>query len=37
MPTLHVPPGEKQSGEPSQISWAHYPKVVKIVRSVIIT
>ena len=25
MPTPHVPPGEKQSGEQSQISWAYSP------------
>ena len=35
-----VPPGKKQSGEQSQISWAYYPRVVRtneIARSVIIT
>ena len=35
-----VPPGEKRSGERSQISWAYYLKAVRtneIVRSVIIT
>ena len=37
--TLCAPPGEKQCGEQSQISWAHYPTAVKtseITRSVII-
>ena len=40
VPSPHVPPGEKRSGEQSQISWAYYPKVVRtneIARSVIIT
>ena len=35
-----APPGEKQSGEQSQISWAYYSKVVRtneIARSVIIS
>ena len=35
-----VPPGEKRSGERSQISWTYYPKQVMtndIARSVIIT
>ena len=29
MPSLHAPPGKKQSGEQSQISWAYSPKVVR--------
>ena len=40
VPSPRAPPGEKRSGEQSQISWAYYPKVVmtnEIVRSVIIT
>ena len=40
LPRPHVPPGKKQFGEQSQISWAYYPKVVmtnEIARSVIIT
>ena len=39
-PTLCVPPGEKWSGERSQISWAYSPKRWKtneIARSLIIT
>ena len=35
-----APPGEKQSGEQSRISWAYYTKAVRtneIARSVIIT
>ena len=40
VPRLHMPPGEKWSGEQSRISWAYYPNVVmanEIARSVIIT
>ena len=40
MPTPHVPPGEKRSGERSQISWAYSPKRWKtneIARLLIIT
>ena len=40
VPRPHAPPGEKRSGQQSQISWACYPKLVmtnEIVRSVIIT
>ena len=40
VPCPHVPPGEKQSGEQSRISWAYYLNVVmtnEIARSVIIT
>ena len=40
MPSLHAPPGKKQSGERNQISWAYCPKVVRtntIARSVIKT
>ena len=29
VPTLHVPPSEKQSGEQSQISWAYSLKMVE--------
>ena len=38
--SLRVPPGEKQSGEQSRISWAYYSKAVRtneIARSVVIT
>ena len=28
MASLHVPPGEKWSGEQSQISWAYSQKVI---------
>ena len=38
--SLCAPPGEKQFGELSRISWAYYPKAVstnEIARSVIIT
>ena len=27
VPCLRTPPGEKQSGEQSRISWAYYPNV----------
>ena len=40
VPTLRTPPGEKRSGEQSQISWAYSPKWWKtneIARSLIIT
>ena len=39
VPRPRAPPGEKRSGERSQISWAYYPKRVitnEIARSVII-
>ena len=29
MPTARAPPGKKQSGEQSQISWAYFPKTGK--------
>jgi len=29
MSSPHVPPGEKWSGEQSQISWAYSPKTVE--------
>ena len=40
VPRPRVPPGEKRSGERSQIPWAYYPKRVmtnEIARLVIIT
>ena len=40
VPRPRAPPGEKRSGERSQIPWAYYPKRVmtnEIARSVIIT
>ena len=40
MTSPHAPPGEKQSGERSRISWAYYPKAIRtneIAGSVIIT
>ena len=39
VPSLHTPPGEKQSGEQSRILWAYSSKVVstnEIARLVII-
>ena len=39
VPGLHVPQGEKWSGEQCQISWAYFQKVVttnEIVRSLIV-